>query len=124
MSMPRGSDTIRGWPDESREAAELVIEKYGEPDESTESQLTWHKAGPWKRIVASRTFHRHDFPAPHVDAVESVIDYRVPPTSLACVRECTRSTIATLWAWLLSKKSVEGSRYSKKRASTGGCGGL
>ncbi len=79
MPTPTGSQTIRGWPEKSREAAELVIEKYGEPDESTESQLTWHKPGPWKRIVASRTFHQHDFPAPHVDAVESFIDYRVPP---------------------------------------------
>jgi hypothetical protein len=27
----RGSEIISGWPDESREAAELVIDEYGEP---------------------------------------------------------------------------------------------
>src|SRR5215204_5938634 len=62
---------IAPWPDESREAAQLVIDAHGDPDESTESLLIWHHAGPWKRIVASKTFYRHDFPAPHIDAVES-----------------------------------------------------
>lgn len=74
----QGSEVITHWPEESREAARLVIERYGEPDEVTEMQLTWYKPGPWKRMMASRMFYRHDFPAPHIDAIESVIDYRVP----------------------------------------------
>jgi hypothetical protein len=78
--MPQyGSETIKAWPEESREAAQLVIDEYGEPDEATPTRLTWHRRGPWKRIVASRAFYQHNFPAPHVDAVESFIDYRVPP---------------------------------------------
>ena len=32
---------IENWPEESREAAQLVIDQ-------------WHKVGPWKRIVASK----------------------------------------------------------------------
>ena len=74
-----GSDIIRGWPRESREAAQLVINKYGEPDEATDSQLVWRKCGEWKRIVASKNFYQHNFPAPHQDSVESFIDYQVPP---------------------------------------------
>jgi hypothetical protein len=74
---------IQSWPEESREAAKLVIDKYGEPGEATDSELIWHRPGPWKRIVASKTFYRHDFPAPHIDAVESVIDYKVPPEKTA-----------------------------------------
>ena len=74
-----GSDTIQRWPKESREAAQLVLDKYGEPDEATDSQLVWRKCGEWKRIVATKAFHQHDFPAPHQDSVESFIDYRVPP---------------------------------------------
>ncbi|MGQ0750651.1 MAG: hypothetical protein ACT4PS_08970, partial [Betaproteobacteria bacterium] len=72
------SRRIESWPSESREAAKLVIDQYGEPDEATETQLVWHRRGPWKRIVATKTFFRHNFPAPHIDSVESVIDYRVP----------------------------------------------
>jgi hypothetical protein len=73
------STMIGTWPDESREAAQLVIDQYGEPDEITESQLIWHNPGSWKRIIASKAFYEHNFPAPHIDVVESVIDYQVPP---------------------------------------------
>jgi hypothetical protein len=74
----KAAQAIRSWPEESREAAQLVIDEHGEPDEITETQLTWHDAGPWKRIVATRTSYEHHFPVPHIDAVESVIEYRVP----------------------------------------------
>lgn len=53
--MDTGSTIIKGWPDEAREAAQLVIDTYGEPHEATESQLLWHGVRPWKRIVATRT---------------------------------------------------------------------
>lgn len=79
MKANAGSQIINGWPEQSREAAKLVVQKYGEPDEATETELIWHKPGPWKRIVASKRFYDHSFPAPHIDAVESFIDYRVPP---------------------------------------------
>ncbi|GLQ53346.1 hypothetical protein [Devosia nitrariae] len=73
------ADVMKTWPQESREAAKLVLDTYGEPDEVSESQFIWHEAGPWKRIVASKTFFNHNFPAPHSDSVESFIDYHVPP---------------------------------------------
>lgn len=70
---------LTSWPEESREAAKLVVKQYGEPDEKTPSELTWHDCGQWKRIVASKAFYDHHFPAPHTDSVECIIDYRVPP---------------------------------------------
>src|SRR5690606_27022225 len=75
------------------EAATLVIDQYGEPDEVTESQLIWHEPGRWKRIVASKTFFRHDFPTPHIDSVESVIDYRVPPEKVSALAEFDGSVV-------------------------------
>jgi hypothetical protein len=89
----QGSQHIRQWPSESREAAQLVIDQYGEPDEATDTQLVWHKPGPWKRIVASKTFFRHDFPAPHIDSVESVIDYRVPVDKFTPLAEFDGSVV-------------------------------
>jgi hypothetical protein len=59
----------------------------------TDSRLIWHKPGPWKRIVASRMFWAHNFPAPHIDAVESVIDYRVPPDKFTPLAEFDGSVI-------------------------------
>lgn len=79
MADQTGSDIIRNWPEQSREATQLVIDKYGQPHEVTDSQLIWHRVGPWKRIVASKAFYEHAFPAPHQDSIETVIDYRVPP---------------------------------------------
>ena len=89
----QASQRIEDWPEESREAARLVINKYGEPDEATESELIWHQPGPWKRIVATKTFYRHNFPAPHIDAVESVIDYRVPTDKFADLAKFDGSVI-------------------------------
>lgn len=84
---------IQRWPNDSRQAAQLVIDKYGEPDEATDSQLVWHKRGAWKRIVASKAFYRHNFPAPHIDAVESVIDYRVPVDKSSSLAEFDGSVV-------------------------------
>ena len=72
------SDILRDWPEEAREAAQLVVDEYGEPHEATDSAMTWSGVGQWKRIVAQKAFWQHDFPAPHTDSVESFIDYRVP----------------------------------------------
>lgn len=74
---------IESWPEQSREAAKLVIDKYGEPNEITQDRLVWHQTGPWKRIVATAVYYDHNFPAPHIDSVESVIDYHVPPEKFA-----------------------------------------
>jgi hypothetical protein len=93
MTGHTGSDIIKDWPDESREAAQLVIDKYGEPHEAIASQLTWHEVGPWKRMVATRAFFQHDFPAPHIDAVESFLDYRVPVEKFSALAEFDGSVI-------------------------------
>jgi hypothetical protein len=73
-----GSEIIADWPEESREAASLVIKEYGEPHEVTDSLLIWEGVGRFKRVIASRAFYQHDFPVPHTDSVESVVDYHVP----------------------------------------------
>jgi len=60
-----GTLSIKKWPVQSREAAQRVIEQYGEPDEVTGGQLIWNKRGPWRQIVASKSLFQHNFPAPH-----------------------------------------------------------
>jgi hypothetical protein len=93
MRAKHGSQAIEEWPEESREAARLVIDQYGEPDETAETRLTWHRPGPWKRIVASKAFYQHNFPAPHIDSVESIIDYRVPVDKFTQLAEFDGSVI-------------------------------
>lgn len=94
MERRRGSEIVSGWPDEAKEAAQLVLDKYGEePDEATDSFLVWHRAGPWKRIVASKTFWKHDFPAPHYDSIEGVLDFQVPPEKFTPLAEFDGSVV-------------------------------
>ncbi|HEV2778859.1 MAG TPA: hypothetical protein VGX25_05605 [Actinophytocola sp.] len=93
MGTGRKSDVIKNWPDPSREAAQLVVDKYGEPHEATESVLIWRRVGPWKRVVATETYYEHNFPAPHIDSVESVIDYRVPPEKATALAEFDGSVV-------------------------------
>jgi hypothetical protein len=91
--MAQAVEIINGWPEQSREAATQVIKKYGEPTEATASELIWHRPGPWKRIVASKRFYDHNFPAPHIDAVQSVIDYQVPEDKFTPLAEFDGSVI-------------------------------
>jgi hypothetical protein len=69
----------QGWPADSRQAAQVLVKKYGEPDEACHSTLTWDTPGPWKRIVAHREASAHNFPAPHLDLIECFFEFRVPP---------------------------------------------
>lgn len=71
-------DILAGWPADARRTAHDLIERYGQPDEATPTQLTWHRNGPWLRTILSRDPVRHDWPTPHQDRLEQVIAYRVP----------------------------------------------
>ena len=93
MATQEATHIIETWPDESREAAQLVIDKYGEPHESTDSFLVWYGVGPWKRVVASKMFWEHNFPAPHFDSVEGVLDYRVPTEHFTPLAEFDGSVV-------------------------------
>ncbi|GAA4064557.1 hypothetical protein [Agromyces indicus] len=88
------SEVLSDWPEESREAAQLVVDTYGEPHEVTPSQLTWFDVGEWKRVVATRAFWEHQFPAPHFDSVESIIDYPVPPSKFSDLARFDGSVVA------------------------------
>ena len=69
---------MQGWSEDAKEAAQLVIDKHGDPDEASESVLIWNERAPWKRVVAYRDPDSHDFPAPHKDSVESFLQHSVP----------------------------------------------
>lgn len=73
------ADMIEDWPESARNAAREMGQKYGAPDEVTDTQLVWYERGPWKRSVLSREEVHHAWPTPHVDVLEQVIDFRVPP---------------------------------------------
>lgn len=67
------------WPSEPTQVARDVIENYESPDQATPNRLFWFDNGPWKRTVMYRDGVPHKFPDNHMDYVEQVIDYQVPP---------------------------------------------
>jgi hypothetical protein len=73
------NEIIQEWPETAKMAAEAMIEKYGTPAEATPSLLIWYENGPWKRTIVYKEEIDHDFPMPHKDVLEQVINYEVPP---------------------------------------------
>jgi hypothetical protein len=70
---------IQDWPDVSKQAAKTMMDKYGQPDESTESMLIWENNGPWRRTIVYKQEIDHDFPIPHKDVLEQFIPYDADP---------------------------------------------
>ena len=85
---------MRGWPKASRDAVMYMTNKYGAPMHMTEHSAMWGTTGQWKRTIVYNYEVKHDFPAPHSDSVESVIDYRVPPEKFSALAEFDGSVIA------------------------------
>jgi hypothetical protein len=75
----RTPEITREWPDAARDAAVQIEQRYGAPAEVTPTQLVWHRAGPWKRIVVYNLAVPHAFPWPHSDVIEQTVTFRVPP---------------------------------------------
>ncbi|MDQ3039385.1 MAG: hypothetical protein M3R16_06265 [Pseudomonadota bacterium] len=78
MMMMSADKTIAGWPKTPREVAMKMIGKYGQPNEVTPTMLMWHGNGPWKHTMVFKQEVQHNFPGPHTDLLQQVIDYKVP----------------------------------------------
>jgi len=61
----------------AKKSAKQTYEKYGPPNEDTSTHLIWFNNGPWKRTIVHRHKIPHDFPQPHNDVIENVINYKV-----------------------------------------------
>ncbi len=74
-------EILADWDEDPTGVAEKVIATYGEPDVVTQRRLMWYGNGPWKRSVLRPDGADHEFPEHHIDYLEQVIDYHVPPAS-------------------------------------------
>jgi hypothetical protein len=70
--------SIDGWGEAARRAADIVTQKYGEPDEVSDSQLIWHNTGMFRMTVVHKQPLAHNFPQPHSDVLEQFVEFRVP----------------------------------------------
>jgi hypothetical protein len=74
---PDAGQIIQNWPEVSRSVANKMIEKYGQPTESTPERLIWNQCPPWKRTTVYKEEVLHRFPEPHASVLEQTIDYQV-----------------------------------------------
>ena len=73
---------IEDWPDNSKLAANNMLTKYGLPSEATEVHLLWFNKEPFKKIKVNRTEIPHNFPIPHTDVIEQMVNYKVPASKV------------------------------------------
>lgn len=69
---------VARWPAGPRGAAELMLEKYGEPDQFDRDTLAWFNNGEWKRTVVHRAASRRDPSGRTKDFLEQTVGYLVP----------------------------------------------
>jgi hypothetical protein len=81
------TEVASSWPDKPKEAVEKLADKYGAPQEVTDSQITWYFNGPWKRTTVYSMEAPFDFPVAHTEYIEQVIDARVPADKVAALDE-------------------------------------
>lgn len=78
MEAQQTAVTIDHWPETAKKAAKAMMEKYGEPHEQTEGMLIWKDTGPFTHTIVYKEEIQHNFPMPHKDVLEQVVNYDVP----------------------------------------------
>ena len=68
---------LSGWKAKPKEAAMMLMQKYGAPHEATSHRLVWHDNGPWKMTEIINEEIPHDFPMPHVDFMYQAVSHKI-----------------------------------------------
>jgi hypothetical protein len=69
---------VAQWPAECQKAFREMQQKYGAPSGVTETRLVWTDKAPFKEIILLNEEFQHDFPKPHKDCLEHVVEFKVP----------------------------------------------
>jgi hypothetical protein len=78
MSKEDVKNHVSSWPQESKDAADFMLNKYGTPTGVTENMVVWENVKPFKRSILYKEAVQHDFPMAHKDVLEHFIDYKAP----------------------------------------------
>lgn len=74
----KAASLTNGWPESSVTAAKEMVQKYGDPTETTSESLIWRNFAPFKEIIVHKAVYSHRFPLLHQNALEHVVDYKAP----------------------------------------------
>jgi hypothetical protein len=78
VSTNEAKDIVANWPAKPKEAVDMLMSKYGTPDEITSTMVIWYDKGPWKKTMVMKNEIPHDFPKSHTDFLQQTIEYKVP----------------------------------------------
>jgi len=107
MSAADSADAIAAnWGAASRRAAQAMLEKYGQPDEASDSQLVWHNTGAFQKTIVYKEELRHNFPSPHEDVLEQFVEFRFPTDKYNDLARFDGSVHADRTAGLLSARGA------------------
>ena len=81
------------WKAGPQKAAKMMTEKYGEPSGMTPTRLIWTDKGPFKEIILINEEIQHDFPVPHKDYLQHVVEFKVPTDKIGELAEFDGSII-------------------------------
>jgi hypothetical protein len=77
-AVEKAASLTSGWPESSIIAAREMVEKYGDPQETTSNSLIWRNIAPFKEIIVHKEVYSHRFPLLHQNSLEHVVDYKAP----------------------------------------------
>ena len=87
-------DILKNW--EHKDAANYaqeLIDRYEEPDEFSESQMTWRNISQFDETTVKDESIPHNFPKPHHDFVYSTIEIEVPEELVSVFAHATESIL-------------------------------
>jgi len=81
------------WAAGPKKAAKMVSEQHGQPNGATPTRLVWTDKGPFKEIILLNEEIQHDFPMPHKDYLQHVVEFKVPTDKVGALAEFDGSII-------------------------------
>lgn len=88
---------VAGWHATPRGAAQLMLERFGPPDQSTPIAVIWKERAPWKRITVHKDWQ--------YSPLEQTVSYYVPRHRMEMVRALKNGIGVDIWNNELSAQS-------------------
>ena len=88
----RPEDVLKKWDhDDAASYAQELIDDYGDPDEYTQSQLTWYDISEFTNTTVKDESIPHCCPKPHRDYVYSTMEIDVPEDLMEAIANASES---------------------------------
>lgn len=97
LSESQSQQMSANWNPRVKQIYTQLVEKYGQPNEGTESMFIWYNNGPWKRTVL------HNEPGSNI--LEQVVDMEVPAERLGELALFNKSVVVDKTSGEVSSRS-------------------